>query len=343
MPKEESFAQFMQRALFDPQRGYYSRNVATIGARGDFSTSATLSPLLGKAVSRWLMEQSRAQPVVRTVIEVGGGDGSLMRTVRSALGWWQRRRFDFCMVETSAVLREQQRRQLGGSVRWFDSIQAALDHGSGHALVYHNEFLDALPVTLIQWDASTARWEEVWLVHEADGRIKETLRPLSLAPECRADFAALHQWTGQTPPPSPRQRCELHTGVAQWLAALGAHWKSGAMLCIDYGGTFPALYHRRPNGTLRAYLLHQRLEGSAVYENAGRQDITTDINFTDLRSACARIGCGDFEYETQGNFIRRYLGDTTPGADEAGRFLVSAPGAGDAFQCLTVRRGFRLG
>jgi len=37
------------------------------------------------------------------------------------------------------------------------------------------------------------------------------------------------------------------------------------MLTIDYGDTCPALYLRRPRGTLRAYAHHQRLEGYDVY------------------------------------------------------------------------------
>ena len=82
----------MQRALFDPRTGYYSRQIRTVGRGGDFSTAATLSPSLGIAVAAWLKSESCLQPQVRHVIEVGAGDGSLMHTVRRALGWWTRRR-----------------------------------------------------------------------------------------------------------------------------------------------------------------------------------------------------------------------------------------------------------
>ena len=324
----------MQRALFDPQRGYYSRKIATVGARGDFSTSASLSPLLGKAVSRWIIEQSRLQPTVRTVIEVGGGDGSLMKTVLQHLGWHRRWRFDFCMVEKSAVLKEQQLNRLGSRVRWFDDIEPALDSCAGRALIYHNEFLDALPVKLAQWDAEAGCWMEVWLVHHSEGRINEVLRPLSFTTNDAEDFSALAQWTS----PSANQRCELHSGIKQWLAGLSPHWKMGSMLAIDYGDTFPGLYHRRPNGTLRAYLLHQRLEGQAVYQNTGRQDITADVNFTDLQAWCARLGWADARMETQAEFIKRLLGRPLDKSGEAENFLLAPDGAGSAFKCLTVRR-----
>ena len=338
MPKEESFAAFMQRALFDPQGGYYSRKIATVGARGDFSTAASLSPLLGKAVARWLIEQSRLQPEVRTVIEIGGGDGSLMQSVRKELGWWRRRRFAFCMVETSAILKEQQRVRLGASVQWFDSMESALDSCSGAALIYHNEFLDALPITLVQWNADSRSWKEVWLAHQADGRIKEELRPMVLEPVGAGQFSALDAWNAESPPPSPRQRCELHTGIRDWLSAWSPHWKAGTMLAIDYGDTFPSLYHRRPNGTLRAYILHQRLEGPAVYENVGRQDITSDINFTDLQNWCTRPGWSEPCIETQAAFINSCLGGGLATRGDAERFLLAPDGAGSAFKCFTVRR-----
>ena len=81
----------MARALFDPERGYYTRNIRTVGARGDFSTSATLSPSLGAAIAFWLKAESRAHPSIRHIIEIGAGDGSLMQNVRQAMSWWKRR------------------------------------------------------------------------------------------------------------------------------------------------------------------------------------------------------------------------------------------------------------
>lgn len=329
--REESFAAFMQRALFDPSSGYYTRQIKTVGARGDFSTSATVSPLLGRAIAAWLTEQSRVMPEVKTIIEIGGGDGSLMAAVRKQMGWWKRRRFQFCLVETSPVLEKQQRERLGGSVRWFRDVKDALADADGRAFIFHNELLDALPVTLVQWDAETATWHEVWLVHHDGGRITEELRPL--APDSLPGFA--FSVLGQ-PPASPQQRCELHTGIATWLADWSPHWKTGAMLAIDYGDMCPALYHRRPKGTLRAYLLHQRLEGADVYANAGRQDITCDINFTDLQNGCAQFGMSALQLETQSAFIRRHVPHADAMRNAADRFVLDEAGAGGAFKCLTA-------
>src|ERR1700761_6863926 len=110
----------MESALYDPHRGYYMRHIHTVGRHGDFSTSATLSTALGEAVATWIKAERGRQPAVRTLIEIGGGDGSLALSVLRHLGWWNRTRLRFCMVERSPVLRDQQARKLARyGVRWF--------------------------------------------------------------------------------------------------------------------------------------------------------------------------------------------------------------------------------
>lgn len=308
-PNAQPFAAFMARALFDPESGYYTRHIKTVGARGDFSTSATLSPSLGKAVAAWLKAEARLQPQVRHVIEIGAGDGSLMHGVRRALGWWTRRQFVFHIVETSPVLRERQQQKLGDKVRWHTTLEAALEHAQGSAFLYHNELLDAFPATLVQWHAPAQSWQEVW--------VPESLHPLQLDP---APFSALRHTAF-----ADGQRCELHPSIRDWLQGWVPHWQRGAMLTIDYGDEFPRLYHRRPQGTLRAYLLHQRLTGIDVYANPGRQDITADINFTDYRAWLTELGLEEASHQTLADFLRPH------GAPPQ---LLDPDGAGSAFKCL---------
>lgn len=313
LERGEPLSQFMARALFDPERGYYTRHIRTVGARGDFSTSATLSPSLGGAAAAWLKSESRIQPHVGHIIEIGAGDGSLMQAVRKSLGWWTRRRFTFHIVETSPVLREQQQKRLGGSVHWHTNIESALVATQGGAFIYHNELLDAFPATLMEWNATEQRWLEVWVpeslhLHDFDTAHFSTLRHTSFP---------------------DRQRCEIHPSIRDWLRNWMPHWKNGAMLTIDYGDDFPQLYHRRPHGTLRAYLLHQRLTGADIYANPGRQDITADINFTDYCAWLAELGLEQVSHQTLADFLRPH---------GASAQLLDSDGAGGAFKCLVHRR-----
>ena len=329
--RTERFSDFMQRTLYDPRRGYYTARIRTVGARGDFSTTATLSNHLGKAIAAWLREQSEATGV-RTFIEIGGGDGSLTQSVLAELGWWQCRRFRVFMVESSPVLTEQQKKTGSKVSAWFASLPEALAACEGEALIYSNELLDAFPVNLVQWDGTA--WQEVWLEHEgAQVQVKEVLRPLSLSADEVDAFSVLRWQPAKAP-----QRAELHTTLRSWFQQWLPSWKKGALLAIDYGGELSAVYHRRPRGTVRAYLLQQRLEGPEVYGNPGRQDITCDVNFTDVRAWLAELGTQETTYETQAAFLHRLAASKASPASAAA-FVADEAGAGGAFQCLTLRRG----
>jgi len=302
----------MARALFDPERGYYTRHIKTVGARGDFSTSATLSPSLGKGVAAWLRGEAGTQPQIRHVIEIGAGDGSLMKSMRQSLGWWARRKFTFHIVDTSPVLREKQQKRLGGKIHWHTTLESALEQAQGQAFIYHNELLDAFPATLVRWSAVEQCWQEVW--------VPESLHPLHLD---AAHFSALRHTAF-----ADGQRCELHPSIRDWLQGWTPQWKSGTMLTIDYGDDFPRLYHRRPHGTLRAYLLHQRLVGTDVYANPGRQDITADINFTDYCAWLRELGLDQLSHQTLAEFLHPH---------DAPAQLLDPDGAGTAFKCLVHR------
>lgn len=316
----ESFAAFMARALHDPQRGYYARRIQGIGGqRGDFATAATLSPLLGQGIAAWLRESKRAMPEVRHVIEVGAGNGALTETVRKSLGWWGRRGLRWHIVETSVALQEQQKQRLGASVEWHSRLEEALEACAGAAFIYHNELLDAFPVRIVQ--CHDGEWQEVFVEFE-NGRASELLRTLEVIP----GFSVLAHM-----PQHSQQRCELHQSVRDWLHGWVPKWKRGAMLTVDYGDLFPALYRRRPRGTLRAYLMHQRLEGMAIYENVGRQDITADVNFTDYRAWAAQLGLIEIGFASQAEFLQARV----PGASGP---MLDPQGAGGAFKVVTHRR-----
>ena len=151
----------MSEALHHPTFGYYGAHVADIGARGDFSTSATLSGRLGQALAAWATARSREMGWNRIpLIEVGAGNGSLARTVLRQLGWFRRLSTDYLIVESSAVLRERQRKLLRHrGVRWHDSMETALGELGGRALIFSNELVDAFPCRL--FEKQSDGWHEL--------------------------------------------------------------------------------------------------------------------------------------------------------------------------------------
>jgi SAM-dependent MidA family methyltransferase len=313
------FSEFMEAALYDPANGYYTRRIKTVGRGGDFSTAATLSPLLGRAIVGWMREGEQ----FNHLIEVGPGNGALAAAVLKELGWWKRRGTTLWLVEKSPVLRAQQQAKLKqGRVRWVDSVTEALERAGGEAMIYSNELVDAFPVILAEWREGA--WQEVWLELTAEGRLVETLRPLK---EEISSVALREQWDRPE-----GQRVEIPWSFREWLAAWRPAAKNVRMLTIDYGGRFPELHARRPAGTLRAYLRHERKQGTAIYENMGSQDLTADVCFDDLIHWGGELGLETILHLTQGEFLQRYGKPNSASLNE--EYVMREDGAGGAFRVL---------
>ncbi len=308
------FDRFMALALHDPERGYYARRIRGVGRGGDFTTTAMVAPALGKAVAAWAAAAMKSTGC-RDLIEAGPGEGLLARAVMANLPWWTRMRTRLHLVESSLPLRERQRALLGSRVCWYDTIEGAFAACDGNACIYSNEFADAFPVRCFRREVQG--WSELFLSPA------EEWRPCGELPDSSV-FEQDH---------APGQVVEVAADYRAWLEEMLPLWKKGRMLTIDYGAETAALYRRRPRGSLRAYFMQQRLEGPAVYENPGRQDITADVNFTDLqrwpgpRLATERL-C------TQRDFLLPW---SNP-ADAGDAHAIHPDGAGTAFLVLEQSR-----
>tara|TARA_B110000037_G_scaffold216963_1_gene277030 strand:+ start:686 stop:1633 length:948 start_codon:yes stop_codon:yes gene_type:complete len=264
----ETFEQFMTHCLHDPVKGYYARNIQGIGNRGDFTTAPQISQAPAAAIASWAACALR-KTGCRHLIEVGPGLGTLAKDVFRKLPLTLRLRTSLHLVESSPALSRCQKNLLKNRAYHHSSIHSALEACQGNAVIYSNELVDAFPVRLFQ--KTDDGWQEIALAPNGDLK-KEILLATGKLPSSsifQRKFAI-------------GQRVEIHDSYRLWLESWLPHWKKGEMLTIDYGDTVDRLYHRQPRGSLRAYLLHQRLEGEAVYGNPGMQDITADVNFTDL-------------------------------------------------------------
>ena len=133
--------------------------------------------------------------------------------------------------------------------------------------------------------------------------------------------------------PTNTRRIEIHLAYRDWQRDWRPAWTRGRMLTIDYGDTFDRLYHRRPRGTLRGYFRQQRVEGAEIYERAGNQDLTADVNFTDLMRWGEALGLRAAPLQTQREFILHW-NPREAATDAAAAHLLDADGAGDAFKVL---------
>ncbi len=304
-----SFEAFMRRALHDPERGYYSRRITGVGSRGDFTTAPMLSDALGNAIAAWAL-RALGETGCRDFIEIGPGEGRLAKSVLRKLPFLTRLGLRLHLVETSEPLAEIQRGMLGSRAKWHSSPADALAACRGRAVICSNELVDAFPVRRFRKTADG--WREIG-VDFTGGAAREILLPDSPLP-ASSIFSQ----------PLPEGQCvEVHDSYRRWLDEWLPSWNAGRMLTIDYGAEADVIYQRRPRGTVRAYLLQQRLEGPAIYQNIGRQDITADVNFTDLS-----IWHSD-RLETRNlKPLRHFLGRNAPPA------LADPEGPGGAFFVL---------
>jgi SAM-dependent MidA family methyltransferase len=262
----------MREALHHPEFGYYSSNISEVGSRGDFSTSATLDPNLARAIASWIVERaSDSGWGTIPVMECGAGTGELAQRVLRALPWKIRLRVRFVICETSPSLRSVQKKCLRfRGVTWVSSVAEGLQITKGRALIYSNELVDAFPCRVFRREEG--EWKELGVRIHGDGSLSETSFGAPLREE----------WFSRLGDLPEGQRVERHDAFRSWLGEWKGLWKEGSMLTIDYGDVFPGLQLGAPSGTLRAYWKHRRITGIETYARFGRQDLTADVNFTDL-------------------------------------------------------------
>jgi len=322
------------RALYDPERGYYARHIAGVGSRGDFATSATLGRVMAAAVAGWVLKEWRgAGERGIGLIEIGPGNGALAKAMRRYLPACHPLRTRHHLVEISPVLRADQERMLGKRVRWHGRIEEALDECDGRALILGHELIDAFPPEVLRWNGG--EWERMALHMPASGAVSWQALPLpdGINAENHVAFDPA-AWPDGAPPDG--QWIECFDSARRWMAEWLPRWRAGSLLWIDYGAGFPELYHRRPGGTLRGYARHQRVEGMEIFRRLGRQDITADINFTDLRRWGEKSGLQTTFDDTQSAFLHNHLPLRTRSRHPTDPALDPAPAS--AFRALAQTR-----
>ena len=290
---------WMAKALYGPQ-GYYTSKKTVLGARGDFSTTPKLSSTLA-----WTLAERVAASGLRDIIELGPGDGTLATDLFQNLSWWRKKRTRYHFVEISPRLQELQRARFPAKKAfWHAELSDALRATSGTAFILSNEFFDAFPVRVFRDQT------ELFL---RDGS-EEVWKPTN--DQCRPISSAFsHQWPGH-------QRLEVAESIQEWCQSQLQSFHKGEMISVDYGGSAKEIYHRRPEGSIRAYWHHQRQIAPEIYDYPGQKDLTFDVNFEDLRTWTEAAGLTTAAYQTQAKFC-----DDLPG------------GPSDHFQVLHQSRG----
>ena len=348
------FREFMECALYGPG-GYYTRPEATTGPRGDFSTSADVSPAFGRRLAVQVAEiHRRAGGGPWTLAELGPGRGLLAADMLDGLATHAPDALEalerLLLVERSPSLAGRQRARLSGhpvvprDLRIAPELPPDVAAG-GLLVVVANELLDALPVHAIARTA-TGELAERHVACGDEGRFVEVLGPPTdsrLEPRARRYGLC----------PRPGDRAEVCLALEELVAGL-ARAGAEAALFIDYGHRAERLASPElAGGTLVAYHRHRVVED--VLDRPGDQDITAHVNWDHLADAAREVGFETLGPVFQDRFLLALgiLEDATlepgrapagePPADLAARLAARAlilpgPGGGRRFQAIALVR-----
>ncbi len=349
----QSFAWFMQQALYHPQHGYYSSDRAAIGRQGDFFTNVSVGPLFGQLLAAqfteiWERLTSRDSPRQQKsgkfiIVEQGAHHGHFARDVletvrRSSPEFFADLRYR--IVEASPVLQGRQFHTLGefaDRVEWRGSLDELEPFVGIH---FSNELLDSMPahllVSRIQGDGSP-RWLEKFVALHGD-QFEFVDGPV-------AD-STLQSLAEKLPAHAEGYETEINAAALDWIDKLSAKLVRGYVMTIDYGFPFAEFYAPyRSSGTLQVRAQHRSL--ASPFERVGCADITAHVDWTSLVNRAEARGLRVHGFTDQHHFITGIVSELLRDEFEQGanaktkralKTLIHPEMLGRAFQVLALEK-----
>jgi len=347
------FSRFMELCLYDPQLGYYSRDVEKFGRGGDFFTASDVHAVFGRLLARQFEEMWRAlgMPQQLELLELGPGRGLFARDVLD----WSAKKFPpffqslrYTLIERSAALRRGLETRLEAELHAGKVAIADFDNKGEFVrtlaadtpiIVFANEFFDALPVEIFSQAASLR-------VNLRDGRFVEEWAPASAAELEFVDRYGVH--------PEANERIEVSLEAHRQASSLAQMIGCGFLIAIDYGYTREEQLAGHHLDTVMTY--RQHAASPNPYAAPGELDITAHVNFTALAAAFEQHGMQAQPLLTQSQFLLG-IGEENQFADafEECRLpqerakvalqlkqLVTPAGMGEMFHVLVASKGVPL-
>ena len=282
----------MKASLYDSAEGYYRRSdLKRWGREGDYRTSPERSELFAATFARYFtrLYEELGRPSDWTIVECGAGDG---RFAEGVLRSSDVSRYVVCDSSPDALERARERlRESRARVEFCSEGELPrVEHG----IFFSNELFDAFPVhRLVMIDGEL---REMYVSVGAENKFVWAPGPLStprLSEFCREHSIELTEG----------QLIEVNLEIEDWLAKVSLSLERGFVITVDYGAEADELYNPglRPNGTLRAFSKHGFVN-SLLYQ-PGEYDITSSVNWTQVKFAGANVGLNTVEFASQDRFL----------------------------------------
>ncbi len=261
----QSFAWFMQQALYHDGHGYYSSGRCAIGRDGDYFTNVSVGPLFGRLLTDQFIEMWKRLGRIPafTIVEQGAHDGQFAHDVlysaqKRAPEFFEALRYR--IIEPFPVLQERQARRLRsfrGKLEWQDSLQPFT------GVHFSNELLDAMPVRLI-----------------ADGREKL----VGLDDE---QFVFVEREVGNQ---------TFNQAALDWVDEVTANLERGYVMTIDYGRLETEF-----QGTIQVRARHKNI--GSPFEQIGHADITVHLHWKSIAERARQNGLSVSGFTDQHRFL----------------------------------------
>jgi NADH dehydrogenase [ubiquinone] 1 alpha subcomplex assembly factor 7 len=265
----------MKLCLTHPEYGYYSQRDA-FGSKGDFITAPEVSQMFGEMIGIFIANAMRSEGKF-DIVELGPGRGTLAfditRTLRKLASLPYSKLSKYYLIESSAKLIEEQQKLLTGiPIVHLPNVES-LSEDSIAKVVIANEFFDALPVSLIEFQKTT----------NSQFTFKELLMTNFPLTELKACESETSLWCKEHENLIAPNLINQESGTFELslesikqcsiISSLISESPSNSFaLVIDYGNAKSAIVQN----SLRAVKQHQFTN---PFTAPGEQDITANVNF----------------------------------------------------------------
>jgi SAM-dependent MidA family methyltransferase len=273
----------MEAALYDPVEGYYNRaDLKRWGREADYRTSPERSGLFAATFARYFarLYDELGRPSRWNIIEGGAGDGRFAAGVLRSLA----NQYPHVFTATQYLLDEKSLDALSRTQKSLSEFNGRVSLANksdfdavNPGLYFSNELLDAFPVHRI------TREGELYVAVDSANKFTWTPCPLS-TPRLANHAVDL----------APGQIIDVNLAIDDWLAAVAEKILSGYVITVDYGTEGPA-------DTLRAFSKHGFVDD--VLSSPGDYDITSSVNWAQVKATGERLGFQVVEFTSQNKFL----------------------------------------
>jgi len=294
-----TFYEWMKAALYDEREGYYCRaDRVPQGRTGDYRTAPEVSPLFAATFAEYLarLHTDLKWPRSWTIMEIGSGSGEFACGFLNHLRKHAPEIYDatsYVISEVGAAASARAAHRLSEfhervGFQCFDEIQDALNPG----IIFSNELIDAFPVHRVVMRGRELR--ELCVTASDSGFAWI---------ECDPEPAVVEYCQRAEMHLAEDQIAEVNLKAEEFVTRAAALLNRGYLITVDYGAEREELW-RSPNrrlGTLRGFYRHQLADD--VLARPGEQDLTTTIDWTQMKEAGQGAGLRAIRFDRLDKFL----------------------------------------